>query len=286
MTTGILIGIGETRAERIEALEAAIQILLLPKDAADDRSAMLEVRAGTGGDEAALFAGDLFRMYQRYAATQGWRVEVDSVSEGEMGGYKEIIASVTGDGVFGRLKFESGVHRVQRVPETEAGGRIHTSAATVAVLPEAEEFADELAEGFVQALSAEVVGGGFQHQTFGAGRQGKVARRVHQQSANAATTGGRCGEQVAEQPGAVGIDGRERRIQLHETQRFGVFILCEENSRLVAGHALGDEGARLLKVRRLLIETAIGVEQFCHRLQMSRRSAKCLDGHVPSPPIF
>ena len=129
--------------ERLEArlpeMEREVALLLAPRDKDENASAILEVRAGTGGDEAALFAGDLFRMYQRYAASQGWRVEIDSVSEGEMGGYKEIIASITGDGVFGRLKFESGVHRVQRVPETEAQGRIHTSAATVAVLPEAED---------------------------------------------------------------------------------------------------------------------------------------------------
>jgi len=125
--------------DRLPGLEREVALLLAPKDKDENASAILEVRAGTGGDEAALFAGDLFRMYQRYAATKGWRVEIDSASEGEAGGYKEIIASITGDGVFGRLKFESGVHRVQRVPETEAGGRIHTSAATVAVLPEVED---------------------------------------------------------------------------------------------------------------------------------------------------
>jgi peptide chain release factor 1 len=125
--------------EKIDRLKGEIRILLLPKDAADDKSAILEIRAGTGGDEAALFAGDLFRMYERYAADHGWRMEVVSASEGEVGGYKEIIAAVSGKGVFARLKFESGAHRVQRVPQTEAGGRIHTSAATVAVLPEAEE---------------------------------------------------------------------------------------------------------------------------------------------------
>jgi peptide chain release factor 1 len=119
--------------------ERALALKLLPRDAADDRPAMLEIRAGTGGDEAALFAGDLFRMYQRYAETQGWRVELISASASDVGGYKEVVASVTGQGVFARLKFESGVHRVQRVPATESGGRIHTSAATVAVLPEAED---------------------------------------------------------------------------------------------------------------------------------------------------
>ncbi len=119
--------------------ERALALKLLPADAADQRPAMLEIRAGTGGDEAALFAGDLFRMYQRYAESQGWKVELISASSAEVGGYKEVVASVRGQGVFARLKYESGVHRVQRVPVTESGGRIHTSAATVAVLPEAEE---------------------------------------------------------------------------------------------------------------------------------------------------
>jgi peptide chain release factor 1 len=126
-------------AAQLEAAERALALKLLPRDAADERAAMLEIRAGTGGDEAALFAGDLLRMYQRYAEAKGWRFELISASASEMGGYKEAIASVTGQGVFARLKFESGVHRVQRVPVTESGGRIHTSAATVAVLPEAEE---------------------------------------------------------------------------------------------------------------------------------------------------
>ena len=125
--------------EGLPAAERALALSLLPKDAADERSAMLEVRAGTGGDEAALFAGDLFRMYQRFAENHGWKVELISASSADMGGYKEVVASVTGKGVFAQLKFESGVHRVQRVPVTESGGRIHTSAATVAVLPEAEE---------------------------------------------------------------------------------------------------------------------------------------------------
>jgi peptide chain release factor 1 len=126
-------------AARLPEAERALALKLLPKDRADAKPAMLEIRAGTGGDEAALFAGDLYRMYERYAALQGWRVEMISASAGEMGGFKEVIASVTGEGVFARLKFESGVHRVQRVPATETQGRIHTSAATVAVLPEAEE---------------------------------------------------------------------------------------------------------------------------------------------------
>ena len=123
----------------LEQADRRLALALLPRDAADERAAMLEIRAGTGGDEAALFAGDLFRMYQRYAENQGWRVELNSASASEAGGFKEVVASVEGRGVFARLKFESGVHRVQRVPVTESGGRIHTSAATVAVLPEAEE---------------------------------------------------------------------------------------------------------------------------------------------------
>ncbi len=120
-------------------LDADIQLLLLPKDPNDDKSVILEIRAGTGGDESALFAGDLFRMYSRYADTNRWKVETISASESERGGYKEIIASVEGEGVFAKLKYESGTHRVQRVPETEAQGRIHTSACTVAIMPEAED---------------------------------------------------------------------------------------------------------------------------------------------------
>ncbi len=125
--------------EKLSDMESALEILLLPKDSADELNVIVEVRAGTGGDEAALFAGDLFRMYTRYADILGWKSEIISQSEGEVGGYKEIVTAIRGKGVFARLKFESGVHRVQRVPETESGGRIHTSAATVAVLPEPEE---------------------------------------------------------------------------------------------------------------------------------------------------
>ncbi len=128
--------------ERIEQLEADLRILLLPKDPDDDRSVFLEIRAGTGGDESALFAGNLLRMYSRYAEIRGWRVELMSESASELGGYKEVIAHIEGAGVYGRLKFESGAHRVQRVPETESQGRVHTSACTVAVMPEADAQAD------------------------------------------------------------------------------------------------------------------------------------------------
>lgn len=128
--------------KKLDELAASLQILLLPRDPDDSRSVFLEIRAGTGGDESALFAGDLLRMYTRYAETMGWRVELMSASDSEVGGYKEVIARIEGDGVYGRLKFESGGHRVQRVPATEAQGRIHTSACTVAVMPEADELSD------------------------------------------------------------------------------------------------------------------------------------------------
>jgi peptide chain release factor 1 len=153
----------ETLNARLPELERAVALLLAPKDKDESASAILEVRAGTGGDEAALFAGDLFRMYQRYAQLHGWRVEVDSVSEGEVGGYKEIIASITGDGVFGRMKFESGVHRVQRVPDTETQGRIHTSAATVAVLPEVEDVEIEINDADLRIDTYRSSGAGGQH---------------------------------------------------------------------------------------------------------------------------
>jgi peptide chain release factor 1 len=149
--------------ERIAALEQAVRIDLLPKDAADRGGAILEVRAGTGGDEAALFAGDLLRMYQRYADRRGWKVGVISESEGTAGGFKEVIAEVTGEGVFARLKFESGVHRVQRVPATEAQGRIHTSAATVAVLPEVAEVDVAIDEKDLKVETMRAGGAGGQH---------------------------------------------------------------------------------------------------------------------------
>jgi peptide chain release factor 1 len=148
---------------RLPELEREVALLLAPRDKDENASVILEVRAGTGGDEAALFAGDLFRMYQRYAQGQGWKVDVDSVSEGEVGGYKEIIASISGEGVYGRLKFESGVHRVQRVPETEAQGRIHTSAATVAVLPEPEDVEVEINENDLRIDTYRSSGAGGQH---------------------------------------------------------------------------------------------------------------------------
>ena len=149
--------------DSIPVMQQELQILLLPRDIDDEANVILEVRAGTGGDEASLFAGDLFRMYQRYASARGWKVDIESVSEGEMGGYKEIIASVSGEGAFGRMKFESGVHRVQRVPVTEAGGRIHTSAATVAVLPAREDVEIEVHDKDIRIDTYRSSGAGGQH---------------------------------------------------------------------------------------------------------------------------
>ena len=149
--------------ERLDELTHRVRLLLLPKDEADAKGAILEIRAGTGGSEAGLFAGDLFRMYQRYAEMNRWKVELLSATEGEVGGFREAIASITGPGVFSRLKFESGVHRVQRVPETESGGRIHTSAATVAVLPEAEDIDIEVRPEDIRIDTMRASGAGGQH---------------------------------------------------------------------------------------------------------------------------
>ena len=150
-------------AARRRVLEREIRIALTPKDAADERDVILEIRAGTGGDEAARFAGDLFRMYERYAARQGWTLEVISASEGTVGGYKEIIAEIHGRGAFAKLKYESGVHRVQRVPATEASGRIHTSTATVAVLPEPEDVDVSIADSDLRIDTMRAAGAGGQH---------------------------------------------------------------------------------------------------------------------------
>ncbi|MEO6396687.1 MAG: peptide chain release factor 1 [Devosia sp.] len=148
---------------KIAQMESDIRILLLPKDAADERSVILEVRGGTGGDEAALFAGDLLRMYQRYADLRGWKFSLMEESAGEVGGYKEVIASISGKGAYARLKYESGVHRVQRVPVTEASGRIHTSAATVAVLPEVEEIDVDIRAEDIRIDTMRSSGAGGQH---------------------------------------------------------------------------------------------------------------------------
>jgi len=148
---------------RLPELEEAVRLALLPRDVADERAAILEIRPGTGGDEAALFAGDLLRMYLRYAESHGWTVEILDENPAELGGYKEVVAAIRGQGVFARLKFESGVHRVQRVPVTEASGRIHTSAATVAVLPEAEEIDIDIPAADIRIDTMRASGAGGQH---------------------------------------------------------------------------------------------------------------------------
>lgn len=159
--------LAEEEIERLErelpALEEAVRIALIPKDAADDRAVIIEIRPGTGGDEAALFAGDLFRMYQRFAESQGWRVEILEEAAAELGGWREIVAAIRGEGVFAKLKFESGVHRVQRVPETESQGRVHTSAATVAVLSEAAEIDIDIPQSDVRIDTMRASGAGGQH---------------------------------------------------------------------------------------------------------------------------
>lgn len=149
--------------KQLPAAERALSIAMLPRDSADARPAMLEIRAGTGGDEAALFAGDLYRMYEKYAAEQGWKVEPVSMNAAEVGGFKEVVANIKGNGVFAKLKFESGVHRVQRVPVTESGGRIHTSAATVAVLPEPDEVDVHIDPSDLKVDTYRASGAGGQH---------------------------------------------------------------------------------------------------------------------------
>ena len=201
-------------AARLPELERAVALLLAPRDRDEDASAILEVRAGTGGDEAALFAGDLFRMYQRYAAAQGWRVEVEDASEGEAGGFKEVVASVQGEGVFGRLKFESGVHRVQRVPATEAQGRIHTSAATVAVLPQPEDVEIEVADGDIRIDTYRSSGAGGQHVN----KTDSAVRITHMPTGD---RGDELGEEPAPEPrqGHEGAQGAPVRPETHHARR-------------------------------------------------------------------
>jgi len=252
---------------RHDALEHKVKLALIPKDAMDERNVILEIRAGTGGDEAALFAGNLFRMYERYAASQGWKTEVMSLSEGTKGGFKEIIAEIRGRGAFARLKFESGVHRVQRVPDTEASGRIHTSAATVAVLPEVEDVDVALNESDLKIDTMRAAGAGGQHvnKTESAIRITHVPtgivvavqedRSQHKNRAKALTLlrtklfdaerSKRDAERAAERRGQIGSGDRSERIRTYNFPQGRVTdhrinLTLHKLPQVIEGEALGE----------------------------------------------
>lgn len=214
-------------------MQHEMQILLLPKDKDDSASIVLEIRAGTGGDEAALFAGDLFRMYERYASKKGWKVEIDSTSDGDVGGFKEIIANILGDGVFGEMKWESGVHRVQRVPETEAGGRIHTSAATVAVLPAPEDIEIELNMEDVRVDTFRASGSGGQHVN----KTDSAVRMTHEPSGIVVV----CSEKSQHQNRARAIEILKTR--LYDQQREAAHAERADERKAQVGS--GDRSARI-----------------------------------------
>jgi peptide chain release factor 1 len=249
------------------ALERDIRIALIPKDAMDERNVILEIRAGTGGDEAALFAGDLFRMYERYAAIQGWKTEIISASEGTMGGYKEIICEIYGRGAFAKLKFESGVHRVQRVPDTEGSGRIHTSTATVAVLPEVEDVDVAINDADLKIDTMRAGGAGGQHvnKTESAVRVTHIPsgivivvqeeRSQHRNRAKAmsllraklydAERQKRDAERAAERRGQVGTGDRSERIRTYNfpqgrVSEHRINLTLYKLPQIMEGEALGE----------------------------------------------
>jgi peptide chain release factor 1 len=226
----------EERADlkaRLPQAERDMQLMLLPKDEDDDGSAVLEVRAGTGGDEAALFAGDLYRMYQRYASGRGWQVELVSATEGDAGGYKEIIAELRGQGVFGRMKFESGVHRVQRVPATEAQGRIHTSAATVAILPVPEEVNIEVKDQDIRIDTYRSSGAGGQHVN----KTDSAVRITHMPSGIVVTSS----EKSQHENRRKAME--QLKIRLYEAERFAKDSARAEARKLQVGS--GDRSERI-----------------------------------------
>jgi peptide chain release factor 1 len=253
--------------QRRATLEKELRLALLPKDAMDERNVIVEIRAGTGGDEAALFAGDLFRMYERHAAKQGWKVEVISASEGTMGGFKEIIAEIRGRGAFSKLKFESGVHRVQRVPDTEASGRIHTSTATVAVLPEPADVDITINEADLKVDTLRSGGAGGQHvnKTESAVRVTHIAsgivvmmqedRSQHRNRARAMAVlrarlydferKKRDAERAAERRGQVGSGDRSERIRTYNFPQGRVSdhrinLTLYKLPQVIEGEALGE----------------------------------------------
>ena len=252
--------------DRLPALEKEVSLLLLPKDKDDNASIVLEIRAGTGGDEAAIFAGDLFSMYSRYASLQGWKVEIETDSEADMGGYKEIVASVSGAGAYGKMKFESGVHRVQRVPVTETQGRIHTSAATVAVLPEPEDIDIGFSMNDVRVDTMRASGAGGQHvnKTDSAVRMTHVptgvvvvcdAKSQHMNRANAERLlkmklydmekQRMDAERAEERAGQVGSGDRSERIRTYNYPQGRVTdhrinLTLYNLDKIVAGDALSD----------------------------------------------
>ena len=252
--------------EKLPELEHEVSLLLLPKDKDDNASIVLEIRAGTGGDEAAIFAGDLFRMYARYAQINGWKVEIESESEADMGGFKEIVASITGNGVYGQMKFESGVHRVQRVPVTETQGRIHTSAATVAVLPEPEDIDIGFSMSDVRVDTMRASGAGGQHvnKTDSAVRMTHVptgvvvvcdAKSQHMNRANAERLlkmklydmekQRLDAERADERKGQVGSGDRSERIRTYNYPQGRVTdhrinLTLYKLDKIVAGDELGD----------------------------------------------
>ena len=252
--------------DSLPALEKEVSLLLLPKDKDDNASIVLEIRAGTGGDEAAIFAGDLFAMYSRYASLQGWKVEIETDSEADMGGYKEIVASVSGAGAYGKMKFESGVHRVQRVPVTETQGRIHTSAATVAVLPEPEDIDIGFSMNDVRVDTMRASGAGGQHvnKTDSAVRMTHVptgvvvvcdAKSQHMNRANAERLlkmklydmekQRMDAERAEERAGQVGSGDRSERIRTYNYPQGRVTdhrinLTLYNLDKIVAGDALSD----------------------------------------------
>lgn len=231
---GLAASESEELDQRIAELTDAVRIALLPKDAADEKSAILEIRAGTGGSEAALFAGDLLRMYSHYADLRGWTVNVLSESEGEAGGFKEVIAEVVGKGVFARLKFESGVHRVQRVPVTEAGGRIHTSAATVAVLPEAEDVDIEIRAEDIRLDTTRASSAGGQH----ANTTDSGVRILHIPTGIIVTSASRSQHQ-----------NRERAMQLLRARLFDIERQRSQSERAAARRGQVGSGDRSERIR-------------------------------------